>query len=157
MQPLPRPDILDSLIKVVYPNYFNFKTRTRRSEFWAFYIIYLIVIVALFLPGIIFCVIYIDETNNKLTVDFPTGLFVFFVIGFILSILLLIPNIAIRVRRLHDVGKSGYWFFLYFTGIGAIYLLILFLSDSQSESNEYGPSPKYVVMLNPQDKIESDS
>ena len=150
MQPLPQPDYLDSIIKVVYPNYFNFKTRTRRSEFFPYFIVLFIVLDALFIPSKVFSYMYKN-------VDIPTALVVFYWIGTALCILLLIPNIAICVRRLHDVGKSGYWFLIVFTGVGIIYLLILYFSDSKSESNEYGPSPKYVVMLNPQDKIESEA
>ena len=54
-----------------------------------------------------------------------------------------IPNIAAGVRRLHDIGKSGW---MYFVGIipliGVIRLLILFVRDSQEGENEYGPNPK---------------
>ena len=157
MQTPPQPGFLDSLIKAVYPNYFNFKTRTRRSEFWPVYIFSIVVFVALFAPALIFFELYINVPREELPRDFPRGLFVLVVIGCIFVILFLIPGIAIRVRRLHDIGKSGYWALLYLTVIGTVHLFILYFSDSQNEPNEFGPSPKYVVMLAPQDQNKTDS
>ena len=49
----------------------------------------------------------------------------------------------LAVRRLHDTGKTGWWLLLILTGIGAIVLLIFFCLDSDQQTNEYGPSPKY--------------
>jgi uncharacterized membrane protein YhaH (DUF805 family) len=54
-----------------------------------------------------------------------------------------IPNLAVAVRRLHDIGKSGWWYFILFIpcGIGAIWFLILMVTGSDSE-NAYGPVPE---------------
>ena len=61
------------------------------------------------------------------------------------SLLIFIPALAVTVRRLHDVGKSG-WFLLisFIPIIGAIWLLILFCSDGDGADNSYGGSPKAV-------------
>ena len=54
-----------------------------------------------------------------------------------------IPNIGVSVRRLHDVGKSGwFWFIGLIPFIGVIWLLVLACTDGDSSDNEYGPSPK---------------
>lgn len=56
---------------------------------------------------------------------------------------MLIPSIAVSVRRLHDIGKSGWMLLIYFIPlIGSIWLLILFLTDSEPGENKYGPNPK---------------
>jgi uncharacterized membrane protein YhaH (DUF805 family) len=61
------------------------------------------------------------------------------------AIAFFIPYLAVSVRRLHDVGKSGWMLLLSFIPIiGAIWLLVLFFTDS-SEDNEYGPNPKMIV------------
>ena len=54
-----------------------------------------------------------------------------------------IPGLAVIVRRLHDVGKSG-WFYLIvlIPFIGLIWLLILYCTDGQKEDNKWGPNPK---------------
>jgi len=59
------------------------------------------------------------------------------------SLAVLIPSLAVTVRRLHDVGKSG-WFILVglIPLIGSIWLLVLFCTDSKPGENQYGPSPK---------------
>ena len=54
-----------------------------------------------------------------------------------------IPGIAVGVRRLHDVGKSGWWYLIAFIPlIGGLYLLYLFIQDGTPGSNEYGVNPK---------------
>ncbi len=56
---------------------------------------------------------------------------------------LLVPSIAVGVRRLHDIGKSG-WMLLVslIPFIGSIWLLIMLCTEGQKEDNEYGPDPK---------------
>ncbi|WP_315969372.1 DUF805 domain-containing protein [Psychroserpens burtonensis] len=65
------------------------------------------------------------------------GLYMIYVLG------VFIPSLAVAVRRLHDIGKSG-WF--YFIGliplIGSIWLIILFVTEGDAGSNAYGPDPK---------------
>ena len=54
-----------------------------------------------------------------------------------------IPGLAVSVRRLHDIGKSGWWFLILLVPfIGAIVLLIFFCLDSQPGGNKYGSNPK---------------
>ncbi len=60
----------------------------------------------------------------------------------IYALALLIPGIALAVRRLHDVGKSGWMYFIIFIPfVGAIWLLILFVTQGDPEANEYGEVP----------------
>ena len=58
---------------------------------------------------------------------------------------MLIPSLAVTVRRLHDIGKSGFMFFIVLIPIiGAIWMLILLVTDSQSGANKWGANPKEV-------------
>lgn len=55
----------------------------------------------------------------------------------------IIPSLAVGVRRLHEVGKSGWMFFILLLLIfGAIWLLVLFCTDSQQDDNKWGQNPK---------------
>ncbi len=61
----------------------------------------------------------------------------------IVALLLFIPSIAVTIRRLHDTGRSGWWWFLsLLCGIGAIILFVFCLLEGTSGPNEYGPDPK---------------
>nr|WP_302052016.1 DUF805 domain-containing protein [Hymenobacter sp. BRD128] len=62
------------------------------------------------------------------------------------SLALLIPSLAVGVRRLHDVGKSGFFMLIAFVPlVGAIWLLVLFCTEGTRGDNEYGPDPKAVL------------
>lgn len=59
------------------------------------------------------------------------------------SVSILIPSLSICVRRLHDIGKSGWWYlFALLPLVGGILLMVLFCKDS-TEANQWGPHPKY--------------
>lgn len=63
----------------------------------------------------------------------------------IYSLAVLVPSLAVIVRRLHDIGKSGGWFFISFVPfVGGIILLVFECMDSQPGENAYGPNPKGV-------------
>lgn len=104
----------------VLKNYANFKGRARRKEYWMFVLFNIIVAILLVL---------IEST--LLGTPEETGYFVN-----IYQVLVLIPSLAVAVRRMHDVGKSG-WFILI-----PIYNLILALTEGEKGSNQYGPDPK---------------
>lgn len=63
--------------------------------------------------------------------------------GMVLSgALLFVPSLAVIVRRLHDVGKSGWWYLICFVPLGVFYFLYLMLSAGQVGPNQYGEDPK---------------
>lgn len=101
----------------VLQNYANFSGRARRSEYWYFVLFNFIISLVLGFVGV--------------AINFEF-------LGNIYSLAVLIPSLAVAVRRMHDVGKSG-WFILI-----PIYNLILACTDSQPGDNEYGPNPKSV-------------
>lgn len=107
----------------VLKNYAGFSGRARRKEYWMFLLFNMIIAVVL---------------------GFIEGLFGSpGILGSIYSLAVLVPSIAVSMRRLHDTGRSGWWMLIGFVPlIGAIVLLIFFVQDSMQGSNQYGPSPK---------------
>lgn len=120
--------IIDYFKSVITTDYANFNGRARRKEFWGFTLI-----------SIVFSVL--ASLLDTLLFDTPyteTG-----IINGIYNLAILIPTIAVTTRRLHDVGKSGWMQLLYFfIIIGWIWLLILFVRDSDVDTNQYGANPK---------------
>jgi len=114
----------------VLQKYAVFEGRARRKEYWMFFLINLIV--SLLLALIDGAVIAARGESGML------GLHFFY------SLAVAIPGIAVTVRRLHDTGKSGYWFFISFVPLlGALILLYFTVLDSDSGTNAYGENPKY--------------
>ena len=103
-------------IKTCFSKYATFKGRARRSEFWVWWLF-------TFIVGLILGWI-------------P-------VIGWIISIALIIPNLAVGARRLHDTGRSGWWQLLQLLPIvGIIVLIVFWVQDSNAGENQYGANPK---------------
>ncbi|MBO5699072.1 MAG: DUF805 domain-containing protein [Bacteroidaceae bacterium] len=61
-------------------------------------------------------------------------------INFVWGIVTLIPSLAVGVRRLHDIGKSGWFVLLAFVPIVNLYLIYLFICEGQPNANQYGPA-----------------
>ena len=117
----------------VLNQYSDFISRARRKEFWMF---------ALFNFIISMLIVGVD---NALGFSFNytgnvsgTGVF-----NLLYNLLILIPSLAVAVRRLHDIGKSGWMLLIGLIPlVGVIWLLILLLRDSEARENKYGPNPK---------------
>jgi len=117
----------------VLKKYVDFSGRARRSEYWYF---------ALF--NIIFLIVAL-VLDNVLGTTVPTMPYGVFYIIYGLIVLLLLPGLAVLVKRLHDVGKSGAYILLAFIPlIGAIWLLVLCVTEGTIGKNEYGEDPKAV-------------
>lgn len=121
--------LFDYFVKC-FKEYANFNGRARRREYWGFtlfwYIIYIVVYAAILLSA----------GDMKLM----TGAAI---LGILFCLATIIPSLAVSVRRLHDVGKSG-WFILIslIPIIGPIWLLVEFCTDSEPFENKYGANPK---------------
>ena len=68
--------------------------------------------------------------------------FFFLYLSTITSLILLLPSLAVAARRLHDIGRSGWWIFISFTVIGIMPLLIWYVTAAKDNENIYGPNPK---------------
>ena len=116
-------------LKVVKEHYADFSGRARRKEFWMFVLFNFIISV----------VISIIFTGLALATESPA----LAAIAYVYSLAVLIPGIAVSVRRLHDIGKSG-WFLLIalIPIVGPIWLLVLQCTDSVNGENKWGENPK---------------
>ncbi len=137
-----------------------FSGRARRREFWVYALIYflifiLIIVLANMTGGIETITSYVETENGfsyrSSTSFLSSSPFYYVMMIFILGTL--IPSLAVTVRRLHDTGRSGAWFFINFIPIiGNIIFLVFVCLDSQPGGNHYGPNPKTgeTVIYNPQ-------
>jgi len=113
----------------VLRKYAVFSGRARRKEYWFFVLFNIIVSIVL---AVVDNIIGTYDAQNGI------GL-----LGGIYALAVLIPGIAVSVRRLHDTGRSGWWLLLILVPvIGAIVVLIFMVLDSKPGENEYGPNPK---------------
>lgn len=115
---------IQQAVSSAFSHIFDWKGRASRSAYWLFYLAFVVVyIFALIIDLLIF--------------DYP-GLFVAMVV-----LASFIPYLSVLVRRLHDTGRSGWWFWIQFIPlIGAIWLLILMVLPSEDGPNRYGPNPE---------------
>lgn len=131
---------MEWFLKVVRDNYANFKGRARRKEYWMFVLISFIIQLILGVLDNIFDLSYQSEYGGG---GGP--------IQSIYSLAIFLPSLAVLVRRLHDVHKSGWNFLWVFTGIGAFYVLYLLIKEGDYGNNEYGFDPKGLSEENPFD------
>ena len=107
----------------VLKKYAVFSGRARRKEYWMFFLFNLII---LFVIGLV-----------EGFAGSPG------IVGMLYSLGVLIPGIAVSVRRLHDTDRSGWWILIGLVPlIGAIVLLVFMVLDSKPDENQYGPNPK---------------
>ena len=117
----------------VLKQYADFSGRARRKEYWMFFLFNMIFA---FLAAII------DNVVGTASPELGYGVFY----G-IYALAMFIPGLAVGVRRLHDVGKSGWMMFIALIPlIGAIWLIVLMVTDSNSGENQYGQNPKEVTV-----------
>lgn len=116
----------EAIVKAIQENYCNFSGRASRSEYWW----YLLAMFALQ------CALSL--------VTFVVGDTAGTIISGLIGLALLLPGLGLCVRRLHDVGHSGWWLLIALTGIGAILLLVWYIMPSQAGANEYGDEPNMV-------------
>jgi uncharacterized membrane protein YhaH (DUF805 family) len=106
-----------------FRKYAEFSGRARRQEYWTFCLVNAV----------------ISAIGSGVSRALPLVGIVFGLYG----LAILIPGLAVTWRRLHDVGKSGAWYFMLLIPlVGAIILLIQLCKDSDPGTNEYGPNPK---------------
>jgi uncharacterized membrane protein YhaH (DUF805 family) len=95
---------------------FDFNTRSTRAEFWWFWLFQILIAVAI--------IIILPALST------------------LFSLIMLIPDIAVSIRRLHDIGKSGWWLLaLFIPLLGAIILIVFWIKASEQSSNKWGALP----------------
>ncbi len=113
----------------VLKKYAVFRGRSQRKEYWMF---------CLFSTIISFAIGFIDVSLG--TFDFETG---YGLLGGIYTVAILLPGVAVSVRRLHDTDRNGWWLFIVLIPIfGAITVFVFMVLDSTTGKNQYGDNPK---------------
>ena len=109
--------------------YADFSGRAQRSEYWYFVLFYILIYIGLAIVDRM-----LGTLASSSSIGLLTGLF---------TLALIIPSLAVLVRRLHDTDRSGWWILISLVPlIGAIVLLVFCVQDSQSDQNRFGPNPK---------------
>jgi len=113
----------------VLKKYAVFDGRARRKEYWYF---------VLFGTLVSIVIAIVDAATGSFSADAGIG-----ILGSIYALAVLIPTIAVGVRRLHDTNRSGWWLLLALIPlVGTIVLLVFLATDGDPEENQYGPNPK---------------
>ena len=117
----------------VLKQYADFSGRARRKEYWMFVLF-----------NMIFAIVAMGLDN---AFGIAIGEIGYGPLYGIYGLVLFIPSLAVSVRRLHDVGKSGWMILIPIIPIiGAIWLFVLMVTDSNPERNQYGENPKEVTV-----------
>ena len=113
----------------VLKKYAVFSGRARRKEYWMFVLVNVIISLVLGLLQVI-----TTGENGTSPLVWLSSLY---------SLAILLPSLAVMVRRLHDTNHSGWWYFMILVPfIGVIVLLVWLVKDSDPGENRFGPNPK---------------
>jgi uncharacterized membrane protein YhaH (DUF805 family) len=110
-------------VSSVVNKYVTFDGRARRSEYWYWFL-------AVILVEIVIGILYLLSST--------LGLILYVVFG----LAIILPSVAVAIRRLHDTNRTGWWILLSLIPFGGIVLLVFYLFDGTPGENNYGPSPK---------------
>jgi len=112
----------------VLKKYAVFTGRAQRQEYWMFLTVHVV----------ISCVLALLEVMLGLSQKLGEGW-----LSILYALAVILPNIGVGIRRLHDTDRSGWWLLLNLIPcIGFIITLVFFIQDSDSGDNQYGPNPK---------------
>ena len=112
-----------------WQQYADFSGRARRKEYWMF---------VLFNAIIAYVISFVLGLIARLT-----GIMALAYLPYVYTLAVFIPSLAVAVRRLHDVGKSGWMYLIALIPIvGWIWLIVLFCTDGQKDHNQWGDNPK---------------
>ena len=111
---------MDTYVEVLR-KYAVFSGRAPRLEFWLFTLINVVVALVLGILGVLVAwIVYLEV---------------------LFALAVLIPSLAVTVRRLHDTGRSGWWYFVVLIPLIGLIVLIIFLVQGSDQDNEHGPRP----------------
>jgi len=131
----------------VLKQYADFSGRARRTEYWMFTLFnFIFAIIAMVLDNVLGLTFGSDPDGGLNAAGFTFGEFPYGWLYVIYGLFVFIPGLAVGVRRLHDLGKSGWMLLIAFIPlIGAIWLIVLFATEGEAGENEYGSNPKAVL------------
>jgi uncharacterized membrane protein YhaH (DUF805 family) len=112
----------------VLKKYTLFTGRARRSEYWYFVLFNLV-------AGIVLAML--DAAIRKITGFGPLGM--------LYALAVLVPGIAVSIRRLHDTDRSGWWLLLGLVPLVGLVLIVFLVEDSMASTNRFGQNPKLAI------------
>ena len=125
-----RKEIVDWYKKCLLEKYADFSGRARRQEYWMFTLFNVIAMIVLsIIAGILDAVFGSD------------GIFSLIVVG-LYYLAILVPTLAVTVRRLHDTDRAGWWLLLAFIPFGGLVIFVFTVLEGTNGNNQFGPSPK---------------
>jgi uncharacterized membrane protein YhaH (DUF805 family) len=101
-------------------NYVNFTGRASRSEFWWFFLFYIVIVIV--------------------------GTIIHPILSSVASLALILPYLAVGARRLHDIGRSGWWLLLSIIPFGGFVVLYWWIKVGDPGANQFGPPPGQPAM-----------
>ncbi len=120
-------------VRSVFRHYAGFRGRARRSEYWKFILFNALVVTAGYILAFVFAGSAGGESKGFTVIMGLLGIYM---------LALILPTLALMVRRLHDIGHTGWLLLIAVTGIGGIVLLVWFIREGDHGENQYGPDPK---------------
>jgi uncharacterized membrane protein YhaH (DUF805 family) len=125
----------------VIKNYTNFSGRARRKEYWMFVLINALIMFVLYLPAIL-SMGALMESGGYMT-EMPIGITISMILIGIYGLFILLPAIAVLIRRLHDTEKSGWWILITLVPfVGGLVLFVFMVLPGTVGENKFGPDPK---------------
>ena len=118
---------IQTAVKTCFSKYATFSGRASRSEYWFFYLFTIIASIVTWVIDTMLLGYSAEDTGA---------------ISLIFQIIIILPSLAVGARRLHDIGKSGWWQLLILTFIGIILLIVWFATIGSSKKNKHGPAIK---------------
>lgn len=117
--------IIENFKDIIINKYALFNGRANKTEFWQYILVYLLI-------GVVFSVLM------NLLAGVSTLRIIFMILYIIITLALLIPTLAVGVRRMHDIGKGGGWIFINLIPfIGTIWFLVLAIKESDLGTNQF--------------------
>ena len=116
---------MNEFIRAMTKDFANFKGRARRREFWIF-----MLIITIINRVLTYVEISLGIHDFSISIGLLTGMF---------ALIILIPSLAVTARRMHDIGRSGWWAL---TSIIPFWLWFIAVFDSEPDANKWGPNPK---------------
>jgi uncharacterized membrane protein YhaH (DUF805 family) len=124
-----RGNFMNEFLAVI-KNYAGFSGRAGRREFWMFYLVYILIFIALAIVGAIL------PDSIALVSSALTGIF---------ALAMFIPTLAVSVRRLHDTDHSGWWMLLGIIPLAGLYILYLLIIEGTQGTNRFGDTPVAMI------------
>jgi uncharacterized membrane protein YhaH (DUF805 family) len=145
-------------VKVCLRKYNSNQGRARRSEYWFFTLAHFLVLLALYLVLLV-----VGLATGALGSADASGVaagggivsLLFGLLYVVVALALVIPSITVTVRRLHDTGRSGWWYLISLVPFGSIVLLVFCCLDSTPGPNRFGPSHKGLGGFTPDGRFPS--